>query len=43
LFGLAFDLGAVSKNPAEQIELLKEPNPERLTPRGTRFNPSLHR
>jgi hypothetical protein len=43
LFGLAFDLGAVSKNPAEQIELLKEPNPERLTLRGTRLNPSLQR
>ena len=32
LFALAVDLDAVSENPALQIKMLKEPNPERLTP-----------
>ena len=32
LFALAVDLESVSENPALQIKLLREPNPERLTP-----------
>ena len=32
LFALAVDLGAVAENPAEQVELLSEESPERITP-----------
>jgi integrase len=32
LFGLAVELGAVSENIALEIKLLREPNPDRLTP-----------
>jgi len=32
LFALAVDLGAVSENPAQQVKLLREPNPDRITP-----------
>ncbi len=32
LFGLAVELGAVSENIALEIKLIREPNPDRLTP-----------
>ena len=32
LFGLAVELGAVSENTAHEIQLIREENPERLTP-----------
>ena len=32
LFGLAVDLGAISENTAHEIQLIREENPDRLTP-----------
>ena len=32
LFGLAVELGAISENTAHEIQLIREENPERLTP-----------